>query len=176
MSDLEVKEQVPDATEPGGDTVGIAITPTQLWKGIAVGVLVSSLISAASLTAYDLLFRNNSKLATADLAEIVKIREIQFTALVNKLNVTDKERMEAWNLVNRIGPEIEKALDDVQQECGCTLVVKSAVLAGPQQDMTEALKAKLGLAGLSSKALMEVAPRPAPQGGNLAPPSVGGAN
>lgn len=158
----DVEQDVLNATAPNEKTseaVPDQVQAPNYWKPAAVAVLISGLISSTSLAAYHMLFRSSGSLATVDLAEIVKIREIQFTNLVNRPNATDKERVEAWNLVNRIGPEIEQALEALQQDCECTLVVKSAVVAGPHEDMTEALKERLGMTGLSSKAMMESAAR-----------------
>lgn len=152
----EVPEEEVDAQAP------VSVQVAGLWKPVAIAVLISGLVSSASLGGYHLIFKDRGALATVDLSEVVKIREIQFSSLVNRPNVTDKERVDAWNLVNRIGPEIEQALEKLQQDCNCTLVVKSAVLAGPHEDMTEALKAHIGIAGLSSKAMMESAARSMP--------------
>ncbi|MBN8762009.1 MAG: hypothetical protein J0I63_01440 [Thiobacillus sp.] len=49
------------------------------------------------------------------------------------------------SMVSRIGPAIEHAVDRLQKECGCTIVVKSAVIAGPAEDLTPRLKAMLGM-------------------------------
>jgi hypothetical protein len=50
--------------------------------------------------------------------------------------------------VSHVGPEIERALALVQKECHCTLLVKSAVLAGDAQDFTQVIKEQLGMKGM----------------------------
>jgi hypothetical protein len=135
----------------------------------AIAFLAASLVGALSLGVYHWLsHQKSSPIATADIAEIVKIRELQFTRMLAKPNVTDKDRQEAYVLVSKVGPEIEAALDAIQKDCQCVLLVKSAVLAGESRDMTEDLKRRLGLAGLSSKAMMDSMPAvpsaPTPQG------------
>ena len=76
---------------------------------------------------------------------VVKIKEQQFTELLSRSNTTDADRQAAYSLVNSIGPDIERALDIVQKKCGCTLVVKNAVLAGSANDYTDVLKEQLGM-------------------------------
>jgi hypothetical protein len=119
----------------------------------AVSALIAScLFSVISLATYHLaVAHQDGSIATVDIAELVKIRELQFTSLLSKPNVTDKDRQDAYVLVSKIGPEIEAALSDLQSSCSCTIVVKSAVLAGSGKDMTEEIKRKLGMAGMSSK-------------------------
>jgi hypothetical protein len=85
----------------------------------------------------------------------VKIYELQFTQLIARPNVTDKEREEAYNLVSHVGPNIEKGIYVLQQQCGCVVLVKSAVLAGSAIDMTDDLKKILGIDGMSSRSMAQ---------------------
>jgi hypothetical protein len=61
--------------------------------------------------------------------------------LLSRPNVSDEDREAAYLMVSRIGPAIERAVDRLQKECGCTIVVKSAVIAGAAEDLTPRLKA-----------------------------------
>jgi hypothetical protein len=83
--------------------------------------------------------------AVVDLASVVKIKETEFTTLLSRPNVSDEDRKAAYLMVRRIGPAIEHAVDRLQKDCGCTIVVKSAVIAGPAEDLTPRLKAMLGM-------------------------------
>jgi hypothetical protein len=83
--------------------------------------------------------------AVVDLASVVKIKETEFTTLLSHPNVSDEDRKAAYLMVSRIGPAIEHAVDRLQKECGCTIMVKSAVIAGPADDLTPRLKAMLGM-------------------------------
>lgn len=113
------------------------------WMSLGMALLVTT----AMLAAYHFwLAKPATGFAVVDLASVVKIREIEFTALLSRPNVSDEDRKSAYLMVSRIGPEMEAAVERLQRECGCTLVVKSAVIAGPAKDLTPRLKAMLGMA------------------------------
>lgn len=109
-----------------------------LWGLMIVTTLVM-------LTAYHYKFKQSSMIGTVDIAAVVKIKEQQFTDLLSRSNTTDADRQAAYSLVSNIGSDIERALDIVQKKCGCTLVVKNAVLAGSADDYTDMLKEQLGM-------------------------------
>lgn len=124
---------------PSADTQGLS-------KSNLLGLWVLMVITTLCLLAvYHLNFKSPSVLGTVDIAAVVKIKEQQFTELLSRSNTTDADRQAAYSLVNSIGPDIERALDIVQKKCGCTLVVKNAVLAGSANDYTDVLKEQLGM-------------------------------
>lgn len=123
--------------DQGGDLLYVA------WIAFLMGLLVTT----ASLAAYHFwLAKPEAGFAVVDIASIVKIKEAEFTALLSRPNVSDDDRRAAYQLVSRVGPDIEKAVEALQKECGCTILVKSAVIAGPAEDLTPRLKAMLGMA------------------------------
>ncbi|ODU89467.1 MAG: hypothetical protein BGO61_03375 [Thiobacillus sp. 65-69] len=85
--------------------------------------------------------------STVDIADVVKEKEAQFTALLSKPSVSDADRQAAYLLVQKLGPEIEQAVARIQRECSCTLLVKSAVVAGASSDLTPRLRELLGMQG-----------------------------
>lgn len=117
------------------------INRSELW-GIWALMMVTSLVTVA---AYHIIFRQTQFIGTVDIAGIVKIKEEQFTAMLSRSDTTDEDRQAAYSLVRNIGPDIEKGLDVVQKKCGCTLIVKNAVLAGSANDYTDMLKTELGM-------------------------------
>lgn len=139
-----IKNQKQKVTEdahdmPSADTQGLS-------KSNLLGLWVLMVITTLCLLAvYHLNFKPSSVLGTVDIAAVVKIKEQQFTELLSRSNTTDADRQAAYSLVNSIGPDIERALDIVQKKCGCTLVVKNAVLAGSANDYTDVLKEQLGM-------------------------------
>jgi hypothetical protein len=138
--------------------VGTELSMRSMRTYITYAVLLSGLLTSALLGVYYWYFHVHHKtgaIATVDLSEIVKIYEIQFTSLVARPNVTDKEREEAYSIVSQIGPNIEKGINVLQQRCGCTVLVKSAVLAGSAMDMTDDLKKILGIEGMSSRGMTQ---------------------
>jgi Type-F conjugative transfer system protein (TrbI_Ftype) len=116
-----------------------------------VSLVVSLLVAACALAAYHGLARR--ELATVDLAEIVRIKQMQFTEFLSRPEASDADRAAALDLVARLGPSIDAAVERLQQECGCAILVKGAVVGGVTRDLTERLKEKLDLAGLSSRQL-----------------------
>lgn len=139
-----IKKQNQKVTE---DTSDLLSPNTQgLSKSNLLGLWVLMVITTLCLLAiYHLNFKSASAIGTVDIAAIVKIKEQQFTELLSRSNTTDTDRQAAYSLVNSIGPDIERALEVVQKKCGCTLVVKNAVLAGSASDYTDMLKEQLGM-------------------------------
>lgn len=86
-----------------------------------------------------------SSFATVDISAPVRHREAQFTALLSGKEVSDRDRETAYRLVQSIGPEIEKAVATLQAECRCTILVKSAVVAGSGLDLTPRLLELMGI-------------------------------
>ena len=114
--------------------------------GSALLLLLATLISAALITVYHFwLAKPAGNFAVVDIASVVKIKESQFTALLSGPQVTDKERIAAYQLVSGIGPQIEQAIGELQKECDCSIIVKSAMIAGSAEDLTPRLKALLGI-------------------------------
>lgn len=113
------------------------------WIALGVSLLITSL----ALAGYHFwLAKPEVGFAVVDIGGVVKIKEAEFTRLLSRPNVSDDDRRAAYQLVSRIGPDIEKAVEALQKECGCTIVVKSAVIAGPAEDLTPRLKVLLGMA------------------------------
>lgn len=111
-----------------------------------ISLLMALLVSTVTLAAYHFwLAKPTAGFAVVDLASVVKIKETEFTTLLSRPNVSDEDRKAAYLMVNRIGPAIEHAVDRLQKDCGCTIVVKSAVITGPAEDLTPRLKAMLGM-------------------------------
>jgi hypothetical protein len=113
---------------------------------IGISMLVAVLVTTALLAAYHFwLVKPAAGFAVVDIASVVRVKEAEFTSLLSRPNVRDEDRQAAFQLVSRIGPEIEHAVGVLQKECRCTIVVKSAVIAGPAEDLTPRLKTLLGM-------------------------------
>ena len=130
------EDQAVAQPEMGGDFLMVS------W----ISLLMALLVTTVTLAAYHFwLAKPTAGFAMVDLASVVKIKETEFTTLLSRPNVSDEDRKAAYLLVSRIGPTIEHAVDRLQKECGCNIVVKSAVIAGPAEDLTPRLKAMLGM-------------------------------
>lgn len=136
IEELATKDQAVAQPEMGCDFLMVS------W----ISLLMALLVVTVTLAAYHFwLAKPTAGFAVVDLASVVKIKETEFTTLLSRPNVSDEDREAAYLMVSRIGPAIERAVDRLQKECGCTIVVKSAVIAGPAEDLTPRLKAMLGM-------------------------------
>ena len=68
------------------------------------------------------------KFALLDLHHIVDAKEIEFTSMLAKPNVTDDDRKRAMDMVAGIEPQLKQVLAQVRSECGCEILVKAAAL------------------------------------------------
>lgn len=139
---VEVTGDVASADAPADNKGWLDVVMPYVW---GTGALASMGIM---LAVYHFAFApKEAAFAVVDLAAAVKVREAEFAQLLSGPNVGDRERQQAFHLVQNIGPEIEKAIQRLQKECECVIVVKSAVVAGPATDLTPRLLAHLGIKG-----------------------------
>lgn len=90
--------------------------------------------------------KNAQRIALLDINEVVSTKQLAITELSLRKGVTDRDREDLYDQITSFSKEIEKAVEDIQAECGCTLLVRSAVVkAANGEDLTPVLKAKLGL-------------------------------
>jgi hypothetical protein len=133
---VERPESPQDATEAGWQ-----------WQPALLAFLLSVALTVAIVMLYHHRYAASGSYATVDIGSIVKERETQFAALLSKPDVRDQDRQAAFRLVQQLGPEIERSVDVLQQECKCTILVKSAVIAGPANDLTARLHEIMASAG-----------------------------
>ncbi len=102
-------------------------------------VLVSALVAAAvCLAAHFLAHGQAPNLATINLNRVVSVNE---TVLASKFTAPEELKAEAKVFAYRLKTEIER----LQAECGCTLLVSSAVISPSNlPDRTEDLLGRLG--------------------------------
>lgn len=114
-------------------------------KQVALNAVVSLLVAAICLLAYDrLVFRPSQLIGVVDVADVYRAKEAEFAALLTA-GRTEEDRQRAMELATTFARRLPRALDELPRECGCLVVMKSAV-AGPAAntvDLTARLKAKL---------------------------------
>ncbi len=117
----------------------------QALPGSAMTVCVSMLVTACGLLAYDrLVVRPSQVIGVVDLAEIYRLKEAEFAALMTRGN-SDADRQQAMDLATRFARRLPRALEELPADCRCLVVLKSA-LAGPTAhtlDLTALLKTKV---------------------------------
>jgi len=142
-------ESLKDVTTESGDREEPLGDAGFVTGRLAVSALVLSVVAlmAGSVLAWMAWHARVPSFSTVDIADVVKEKEAQFTALLSKPSVSDADRQAAYLLVQKLGPEIEQAVARIQRECSCTLLVKSAVVAGASSDLTPRLRELLGMQG-----------------------------
>lgn len=152
LAELEAKEALKNSQAPietnlvvkesAQDDAGGFVT--YLWP-----ILLPALVSTILIAAYHLWLNKKTSIAVVDVSEVMAIQQSQFVKLLSSGTVTDKQREESFTMVAGFGDRLKAAIDSVQQDCHCTLIVKNAVI-GEVSDYTESLKAKMGMAGLKA--------------------------
>ena len=111
--------------------------------------LVTLFVVAASLTAYDrLVLRPALVIGVVDVAEVYRAKEAEFTQILTKTLSqphSEEERQKALSMAKTFAQRLPAALDELPRECGCLVLLKTAV-AGPTPntvDLTAQLSRKV---------------------------------
>ena len=107
-----------------------------LWPLLAVG---------AGLAAYDRwIVRPALRVGVVDVGEVYRQKEAEFTLILTKAG-NDDERQRAMVMARRFAQRLPTALDELPRECGCLVVLKSAVAGDAVRtvDLTAHLKTKV---------------------------------
>ncbi len=107
---------------------------------------VSAAVASAGLGAYDRwVLRPALAIGTVDLAEVYRAKEAQFTQLLTATG-SEEQKQQALALARSFSQRLPAALDELPRECGCLVVLRTAVVGSPHaQDLTPALRRKVEL-------------------------------
>lgn len=113
--------------------------------------LLAIAVSLLSIFIYHTIIAAPSKtrLAAIDIGEVMDIKQLQLTQAAMAKDIDDSGRGRLYDEVTTFSAEVEKAINTIQEECGCTLIVRAAIVKGDVPDLTEQLKIKLGMAGVN---------------------------
>lgn len=107
--------------------------------------LMTLFVVSAALTAYDrLVLRPALVIGVVDVAEVYRAKEAEFTQILTKAS-SEEDRQKALFMARTFAQRLPIALDELPRECGCLVVLKSAV-AGPTPntvDLTATLRRKV---------------------------------
>jgi NAD-dependent oxidoreductase involved in siderophore biosynthesis len=117
-----------------------------MTRTLLLNAIVSALLVALGLAAYDRwVLRPALVVGVVDLAEVYRAKETEFTRLLTQPG-SDAERERALALARNFSQRLPAALDELPQECGCLVVIKSAIAGTPHGlDLTAALRRKVDL-------------------------------
>jgi hypothetical protein len=113
-------------------------------QGLAQLVL-TLLVVAAALLFYDRsVVRPAQRIGVVDVADVYRQKEAEFTQLLTR-TPAEEDRQKALLMARAFAQRLPAALEELPRDCGCLVVLKSAV-AGPTPQMVEltaALRRKL---------------------------------
>jgi hypothetical protein len=128
------------------------------WLGLAINIALMLALVGASLVAYHFYFvlPNKQKFAVIDIGEVLQLKELEVTAAATHADATDAERGEAFESIAKFAKQMEITIGDLQTECGCTLLVKAAVVkVAGADDLTPLLKQRMGIDQLDAAKLVQ---------------------
>ncbi|CAM4033834.1 hypothetical protein [Paracidovorax anthurii] len=118
-------------------------------KALLLHAGVTALLVAAGIAAYDRwVLRPALRVGVVDLSEVYRAKEAQFTQLLTAASASgsDEERERALSLARRFSQRLPAALDELPRECGCLVVLRTAVAGSPHAvDLTPALRRKVDM-------------------------------
>jgi NAD-dependent oxidoreductase involved in siderophore biosynthesis len=115
-------------------------------KGLAIHLATTVTIVVLALASYDrYVVRPAQRIGVVDLAEVYRAKEQEFARLLAR-GTTEEERQQAQALARRFAERLPTALDELPRDCGCLVVLKSALVghAGNVIDLTAQLRRKVG--------------------------------
>ena len=110
-----------------------------------VQLVLTLLVVAGALLLYDRsVVRPAQRIGVVDVAEVYRQKEAEFTQLLTR-TPAEEDRQKALLMARAFAQRLPAALEELPRDCGCLVVLKSAV-AGPTPQMVEltaALRRKL---------------------------------
>ena len=107
--------------------------------------LLSLIVMAISLAAYDrLVLRPALIIGMVDVAEVYRAKEAEFTQILTQASSED-DRQKALLMARAFAQRLPLALDELPRECGCLVVLKTAVAGATPNtiDLTARLRRKV---------------------------------
>jgi hypothetical protein len=114
-------------------------------RAAALQGMVTLLLVAAALAGYDRwVLRPALRVGIVDVSEVYRQKEAEFTLILTKAG-SDDERQQAITMARAFSKRLPVALDDLPRDCGCLVVLKSAVAGRTPRtiDLTSHLKSKV---------------------------------
>lgn len=107
--------------------------------------LLTLVVVSAALTAYDrLVLRPALVIGVVDVAEVYRAKEAEFTQILTKAS-SEEDRQKALFMARTFAQRLPLALEELPHECGCLVVLKSAVAGATPNtvDLTTVLRRKV---------------------------------
>ena len=118
---------------------------TDAVKALLLNAAFALVIVFGTLAAYDrMVVRPAQRVGVVDVGEVYRQKEAEFTQILTKAG-SEGEREKAFAMARTFSQRLPLALEELPRECGCLVVLKSAV-AGPTPrtvDLTAQLRRKV---------------------------------
>ena len=118
-------------------------------KALLLHAGVTALLVASGIVAYDRwVLRPALVVGVVDLSEVYRAKEAQFTQLLTAASSSgsEQERERALAMARSFSQRLPVALDELPRECGCLVVLRTAVAGSPRSvDLTPPLRRKVDL-------------------------------
>jgi hypothetical protein len=137
------------------------------WLERLISGTSTLLIVLVALVAYHFTIAqaNKQRYAVVDIAEVLNIKELQVTITAMRPDASEEAKAQAFEEVAKFGKDVELVLNDLQQECGCSIFVKAAVVKpASAEDLTPELKRRLGMENINVNDLAQQLRRVGGQG------------
>lgn len=117
------------------------------WPTIAHAVVTPALliilVVGAIATYHRTVVRPALVIGLVDVSEVYRAKEGEFTQLLTRAS-SPEDRQKALAMARGFSQRLPRAIDELSAECGCLVLVKSAVAGAPHgRDMTPLLRQKL---------------------------------
>lgn len=142
------------ATEPVENQNGTSDADTLAQDGPSAGMtraiesilVFLAIVLSISIYHFAVVERTAQRFALLDISEVIGIKQLVIADMATRPGMTDKDREQIYDSVASFAKDMEAAVAQLQLECACTLLVRSAVVkTTAAEDLTPLLKARLGL-------------------------------
>jgi len=134
--------------EEGSGALPVDQDTPALWMTRAIEAILVLLTVVALIAIYHfaVVERTAQRFALLDISEVIGIKQLVIADMAIRPGTTDMDREQIYDSVASFAKDIEAAVAQIQLECACTLLVRSAVVkTTAAEDLTPLLKARLGL-------------------------------
>ena len=138
---VERQNEASDAGTLAQDGPSVGMT-----RAIESILVLLAIVSSISIYHFAVVERTAQRFALLDISEVIGIKQLVIADRATRPGMTDKDREQIYDSVASFAKAMEAAVAQIQQECACTLLVRSAVVkTTAAEDLTPLLKARLGL-------------------------------
>jgi len=117
-----------------------------MTRAIESILILLAIVSSISIYHFAVVERTTQRFALLDISEVIGIKQLVIADLATRPGMTDKDREQIYDSVASFAKAMEEVVAQIQLECACTLLVRSAVVkTTAAEDFTPLLKARLGL-------------------------------